>query len=208
MDSVLEGGEHLERELTPEPLAAPAAGSWCCTLALAGCIVLMAFSADSFITTSGAIAGAGGAMQVNLVTNALPLPSRSAVNQNVLATETPSQAPAAAEPKDQAGSGRDGDSDPGQAGKAEHEERAARRNSISRQPKQENLAQYGEQAGSSMPRPMQPQGFDQRPDDGERRRLRQPFRLVRGPDQPQDGVRTGTSARWIRARRRARGCTS
>ena len=42
--------------------------------------------------------GAGGAIQVSLVSNALPLPSEQQ-NQNVLTTETPSQAPAEPTPK-------------------------------------------------------------------------------------------------------------
>ena len=57
--------------------------------------------------------GAGGAMQVSLVRSALPLPADE-LNQNVLATETPSQAPAAPSPKEQQRVDRDGDSDSGQ----------------------------------------------------------------------------------------------
>ena len=45
--------------------------------------------------------GAGGAMQVSLVSNALPLPDNQPLNQNVLTTETPSPAPAAPSPKEQ-----------------------------------------------------------------------------------------------------------
>ena len=38
-------------------------------------------------------------MQVSLVSNAIPLPDNQPVNQNVLATETPSQALAPPAPK-------------------------------------------------------------------------------------------------------------
>ncbi len=44
--------------------------------------------------------GAGGAIQVSLVSSALPLPPDE-VNKNVLATETPSKAPAPPSPKEQ-----------------------------------------------------------------------------------------------------------
>src|ERR1019366_3936039 len=43
--------------------------------------------------------GAGGAIQVSLVSHALPLPSDRPPNDNVLATETPSEAPAEPTPK-------------------------------------------------------------------------------------------------------------
>ena len=39
MESVLEGSEHLERELAPEPIAGPAAGSVVLHLALVGMLV-------------------------------------------------------------------------------------------------------------------------------------------------------------------------
>ena len=40
-------------------------------------------------------------MQVNLVSDALPLPNNQPVNKNVLTTEKPSQAPAPPSPKKQ-----------------------------------------------------------------------------------------------------------
>ena len=44
METILEGSEHLERELTPEPIAAPAAGSLVLHAVLAG--TLLIFSVD------------------------------------------------------------------------------------------------------------------------------------------------------------------
>ena len=91
-------------------------------------------------------------MQVSLVSSALPLPADE-LNQNVLATETPSQAPAAPSPKQQQRVDRDGDSDSRQAGEAqaaEHAEDAAAPAAAA-----QNVAQYGEQAGSLMPHQVQ-----------------------------------------------------
>ncbi len=43
MNNLREGGEQLERELTPESILRPAAGSFLLHCALAGCILLYAF---------------------------------------------------------------------------------------------------------------------------------------------------------------------
>ncbi len=104
MNSVLEGGEHLERELTPEPIAGPAAGSIVLHAALAVCLVYYAWVLGLFHHNLWGDPGAGGAMQVSLVSSALPLPADK-LNKNVLATETPSQAPAAAQPEGTAARG-------------------------------------------------------------------------------------------------------
>ena len=52
-EQLLEGSEQLERELTPEPVAAPAAGL-CAALALLAAVCSMALLVGSFITTFGA----------------------------------------------------------------------------------------------------------------------------------------------------------
>ncbi len=54
MNSFLENGDHLERELTPEPIAGPAAGSLGLHLALAACLCLTAGCWGCFITIFGA----------------------------------------------------------------------------------------------------------------------------------------------------------
>jgi protein TonB len=91
---------------------------------------------------------------VNVV-SALPLPSNQPQNQNVLATDTPSQAPA----------------EPAAKTKQAVEEKALEiadkqkkpkqntRKTPQHEPQEDNRAQYGEQAGSSMARSIQPQGF-------------------------------------------------
>lgn len=158
METVLEGGEQLERELTPEPLAAPAAGSLLLHAALAGCIVAYGFIAGIFHHNVWGNQGLGGAIQVTLVTHALPLPSDQPPNENVLATQTPSQAPA--EPTPKAKQAVDETAIP-IAGKQKKNEPQNQRKTQPHQPQptNENLARYGEQAGSSIPRSVQQPGF-------------------------------------------------
>ncbi|MGA9060775.1 MAG: TonB family protein [Terracidiphilus sp.] len=152
MNGILEIGEHLERELAPEPLAGPAAGSVGLHLAIAGLLIYYGWVLGLFHHNVWGGPGAGGAMQVNLVSSALPLPADQ-INQNVLATETPSQAPAPPSPKEQ----------------KRMDETAIPILGKQVKPKQQNIARtqphqplpkpyvapYGEQAGSSMPHQMQ-----------------------------------------------------
>src|SRR6202012_5205591 len=99
MSVLLESSKHLEDELTPEPVAKPALGSVLLHLGLAAGVVLYGIIGGFFHGNMWGSPGMGGAIQVNLVSSALPLPSNQPVNQNVLSTETPSQAPAPPEPK-------------------------------------------------------------------------------------------------------------
>jgi protein TonB len=152
MESVLEGSEHLEQELAREPFAGPAAGSVVLHLTIVGMLLSYAWAMGLFHHNFWGTAGAGGSMQVTL-TNALPLPTEQ-VNQNVLTTETPSKAPATPSPKEQ-----------------KHVDETAipilgkpTKPTVKNIPKtqphqprpQQNVAQYGEQSGSVMPRQMQP----------------------------------------------------
>jgi protein TonB len=97
--------------------------------------------------------GVGGAIQVNLVSSSLPLPSNQPVNQNVLSTETPSQAPAPPEPKAKQAVDETAIPISGKQKKAEHE--TAPKTTVKQPPQPTNRANYGEQAGSSMPRATQ-----------------------------------------------------
>jgi periplasmic protein TonB len=153
--SVLESTKHLEEELTPEPVAAPAFGSIALHLGLAAAIVLYGILGGFFHHNMWGSPGSGGAIQVNLVSAALPLPSNQPVNQNVLSTETPSQAPAPPEPK--AKQAEDDQAIPiaGKQKKPEHET-APKTPPKQQQPPPKNKVEYGEQAGSSMPRTAQP----------------------------------------------------
>ncbi len=155
MNSLLDGGEQLERELTPEPMAAPAAGSLLLHGALAVSLLTYGLLAGLFHHSQWGSAGSGGAIQVTL-TSALPLPSDQPPNENVLATETPSQAPAAPTPK--AKQVVDETAIP-IAGKQKKPQQETVRKTPQHQPLENDRAQYGEQAGSSMPRSMQTQGF-------------------------------------------------
>lgn len=148
MNSLLEGVEQLEQELTPEPMMAPAVGSLLLHVALAVGLLTYGLLAGLFHHNMWGSAGSGGAIQVTM-TNALPLPSDQPPNQNVLATETPSQAPAEPTPKTKQAVDETAIPITGKQKKQQQEN--ARRTPP--HPTQPNYrAQYGEQAGSSMPR--------------------------------------------------------
>ncbi len=150
MSSVLEGGEQLERELTPDPVFRPAAGSLLLHLGLAGSMVAYGFILGLFHHNQWGSSGSGGAIQVTLVSSALPLPSEQ-VNQNVLATDTPSKA--AAEPTPKAKQAVDETAIP-ILGKQKKPQQQTAPHVPQKQatPKQDNRAQYGEQSGSQMAR--------------------------------------------------------
>jgi protein TonB len=96
---------------------------------------------------------AGGAIQVSLVTGVLPLPTDQPLNQNVLATETPSQAPAPPEPKAKQAVDESALAIADKSAKSKKDKiTSAKTQQHQPQQKQENLAAFGEQAGSSLPR--------------------------------------------------------
>jgi protein TonB len=153
MDSILDGGEQLERELTPEPMVAPAAGS---LLLHGGLIaVLLTYGLFAGLFHHNVWGGAGsGAIHVNMV-NALPLPSDQPLNENVLATDRPSQAPAEAAIK----SKQAVDEHTLAIADKQKKQKQITRKAQQHEPEPDNLARYGEQSGSSMARSIQPQGF-------------------------------------------------
>jgi periplasmic protein TonB len=154
MSSVLEGSEQLERELNGERMVGPAVGSVGLHLAMAGFIVMYVWALGLFHHNMWGSPGAGGAMQVNLVSSALPLPAQE-INKNVLATETPSHAPAPPSPKEQ--QHIDEKAIPIVS---KHVTPPKQQNTPKTQPHQpqpqQNVAQYGEQSGSIMPHQMEP----------------------------------------------------
>lgn len=152
MNSVLDIGDHLERELVGEPIAAPAAGSLMLHLAVAALLVSYAWMLGLFHHNLWGNPGAGGAMQVT-ITSSLPLPADQ-LNQNVLATETPSQAPAQPSPKEQHKVDETAIPIVGKPTRPKQQNLA--RTQPHQPPQPKNTAQYGEQTGSSMPRQMQP----------------------------------------------------
>jgi protein TonB len=156
MSSLLEGDERLERELTGEPVVAPATGSVVLHIALAGSIVLYGILGGFFHSNIWGGSAAGGAIRVNLVSSALPLPSDQPPNQNVLATDKPSQAPVLPLPK--AAPTVDEKSIQIQGKQEKPKSKPAPKTPPKvPQPKPDNRAQYGEQAASSMPRAVQGQ---------------------------------------------------
>ena len=100
--------------------------------------------------------GSGGAIQVNLVSNALPLPTNQPVNKNVLATEKPSQAPAPPSPKKQRAVDEKAIPILGKQVKPQ-EQTTPKTQPHQPEPTQDNTAQYGEQTGTVIPRATQPQ---------------------------------------------------
>lgn len=153
MDSLLDTANHLERELAPEPIAGPAAGAVLLHFAVAATLIGYAWMLGLFHHNLWGTPGAGGAMQVSLVSSAIPLPADQ-LNQNVLATETPSQAPAQPSPKEQH---KVDETAIPIAGKHEQPKQQNMAKTQLHQPAPpQNQAQYGEQAGSNMPHQMQP----------------------------------------------------
>ncbi len=152
MDSILDSGDHLERELMRDPIAGPAAGAVGLHLAMAALLISYAWMLGLFHHNFWGSPGAGGAMQVS-ITSALPLPTDE-VNQNVLATETPSKAPAAPSPKEQQHA--DETAIPIAGKKLKPQQLNTPKTQQHQPAPQKNQAQYGEQSGSVMPHAMQP----------------------------------------------------
>jgi periplasmic protein TonB len=154
MTNVVGGAKHLERELTPEPIAGPAIGS----LALHGGLVvaLVAYTAVTglFHHNLWGSQGSGAAIQVSLVSNALPLPNNQPVNNNVLTTEKPSEAPAAPSPKEEHHVDETAIPISGKQAK-QQQKNTPKTQQHQQQQQQDNRARYGEQSGTSIPRGLQ-----------------------------------------------------
>jgi protein TonB len=155
MATLLEGSEQLEREIVPasEPIAVPAAGSLVLHGVLLGAILLYGMLNGFFHRNPWGSPGAGGAIQVTLVSNALPLPADRPINDNVLSTETPSQAPAEPTPKAKQAVDETAIPISGKQAKPQKQtQNIPKTQPHQPQPKQDSRAQFGEQAGMSMPR--------------------------------------------------------
>lgn len=165
MDSLLEGDEQLDQELAPERVVAPAAGSLLLHGALAAVLLTYSFFGGLFHHDQWGSPGSGGSIQVNLVSSALPLPSDQPPNQNVLATESPSQAPAEPAPKTKQAVDETAIPISGKQKKQPQQQQQSARKTAQHQPQtaQNNVARYGEQAGSSMARSMPSKGFSSGP---------------------------------------------
>ncbi len=155
MSTLLEGDERLERELTAEPVAAPATGSVLLHLGLAGAIAAYYIIGGFFHSNTWGGSTSGGAIRVNIVSSTIPLPSDIPPNQNVLATDKPSPAPALPAPK--AAPTIDEKAIPILGKQKEKPKPAPRTPSKIQQPVPQNRAQYGEEASNNMPRAIQGQ---------------------------------------------------
>jgi len=155
METVLERTEQLERELTPEPIAGPAAGALLLHGVLLGLLIFYGVLAGLFHHNVWGSTGSGGAMQVN-ITSSIPLPSNQPMNQNVLSTETPSTAPAPPSPKEEHRVDEKAIPILGKNVKPK-QQNTPKTQLHQQQPKQDNMARYGEQNGTSIPRATMPQ---------------------------------------------------
>lgn len=149
MSSLFQIGGHFQEGLAPEPFARPAAGAVLLHCGIVIAIVLYGIIGGFFHHNLWGGAGPGGAIQVN-ITSSIPLPSEHPPNQNVLATEKPSEAPAPPEPK--AKQAEDKTAIPIEGKPKKPEQKETPKTPPKREPVPQNRAQYGEQAGSVMPR--------------------------------------------------------
>jgi protein TonB len=158
MEKILEGDEQLDRELAPERVFAPAMGSLLLHGGLIGLAALYVVVAGLFHPNLWGSPGKGGVMNAVLVSSPMPLPSREPPNENVLATQTPSKAPALPNQKTQ--QMQDLNAIP-ILGKKVKPKKEVQRRTPQHQPTPErpNVARYGEQSGSNMQRSIQQQGF-------------------------------------------------
>ena len=154
MDGILSSTKHLERELSPEPMAMPATAAILLHLVLFGLVGYYAWILGLFHHNLWGNAGAGGSIQVNLVSSALPLPAQQ-INKNVLTTQTPSQAPAQISPKEE--HQMDEKAIPILGKHAKPQPKNTPKTQPHQTPQPQNKAAYGEQAGSIMQRAINPQ---------------------------------------------------
>jgi protein TonB len=150
MDSVLDGGGQLEREMRPERMSVPATGSLLFHLALFG-IIFVGFK--GFIHQNWGAPGPGSAIQVSLDSAPIPLPSDQPKTDNVLPTDTPSPAPAPPAPKAKE-QVEDEKAIPIKAKEAKPDKKQAPAppKQIKQQPKPDDRVKYGEQAGQKLAR--------------------------------------------------------
>ncbi|MGA2651178.1 MAG: TonB family protein [Terracidiphilus sp.] len=158
MKSLLEGPseptdqrEHvLLIERRQDPFAAPAAGSLVLHGALFGLLLFYGVISGLFHHNLWGNPGEGGAIQVTLVSDAIPLPHEEQ-NQNVLMTDTPSKAPAPPEPK--AKETVDETAIPISGKDVKPKQEPARKTQQKQPPPPpDNRAHFGEQSGSVLPR--------------------------------------------------------
>ena len=167
------GTDQLEREFAPEPIARPMVGSVLFHVLIFGGAAAFALLEGLFPHNNWGGPTDGGAISVQVVSNALPLPADQKPNQNVLATETPSEAPAPPAPKAQPTVDEKAIPIPSKieapkkpAEKKQEESKtkpilpppitSKPNNHPQPTPRQDNRAQFGEQSAGQIPRSAQP----------------------------------------------------
>lgn len=149
--------DRLERELArPRERLAPAVGSLALHGALALGLVFYGMVSGLFHHNTWGSAASGGAIEVKLVSAALPLPADHPPNENVLATETPSEAPAPPTPKEEKAVDETAIPISGKVEKPKPETTQPK-TQPHEQPVDDNHAHYGEQQAASMARSTQAQ---------------------------------------------------
>jgi protein TonB len=151
MESILDGGGQLEREMKPDPITAPATGSIVLHALLFGGIVFYGFFNSLMHHNLWGNPGPGSAIQVSLDSASIPLPSDQPKNENVLPTDKPSPAPAPPQPK--AKQAVDDTAIPIQGKQPKPEkQKQIKAPKVPPPPVPNNRVQYGEQAGSKLSR--------------------------------------------------------
>lgn len=165
--------DEIEREFTPEPIGKHMLAAILFHVLLIAGAAGFALLNGLFPRNSWGGANDGGAIAVQLVSSALPLPADHKPNDNVLATEKPSEAPAPPAPKAKATVDQSAipipikmQPDKKVADKKQEASKPVKQvvpPTISKgspytkpNPKLDNHVQYGEQSASSMARTMQP----------------------------------------------------
>lgn len=160
MGSRNHSSDNLGRALGAEPLAAPAAGSLVLHAALLAAVIGWGWAMGLFHHNLWGSRGMGSPMQVSLVSNALPLPAEE-VNKNVLTTDTPSKAPAEPSPKEKQAVDEKAipiASKVKQQPTQQKQQQSPKTPRNQQQPTRDNVARYGEQSGSIIPRGVQQHG--------------------------------------------------
>lgn len=154
----------LERELgAPQAQLAPALGSFVLHGALAGGMILFGLVSGLFHHNLWGSNASGGAIDVKLVSSALPLPAEHPPNENVLATETPSEAPAPPTPKEEKADDETAIPITGKPEKPKPLPTPPKTELHQPQPVEDNRAHYGEQQAASMPRSTEAQNASNGP---------------------------------------------
>ena len=99
MVQTIDQQDELEQAFSREPIAKPLLGALLFHVLIFGGAAAFAFLEGLFPHNNWGGPTDGGAISVQVVSNALPLPADQKPNDNVLATETPSEAPAPPAPK-------------------------------------------------------------------------------------------------------------